>query len=127
MMKIRERVSPETRLKTGWLFPAIASFVLSEFTTGGVEKVISRTDQVGMGVFTLIGILTGVLWQWYSPRDLAERLSVPAGLLVLVVVLSMLPFGEMVSRGPDYFYLFPLGLVAGLVLTTRWQQLRAED
>src|SRR5688500_15078335 len=127
MMKVRDRVSPETRLKTGWLFPAIAGFVLSELSTGGAEKVSSRAAQVGMAAFTMVGLLAGVLWQWYSPRDLAERLSVPAGLIVLVVVLSLLPFGEAVSRGPDYFYLFPLGILAGLVLTTRWQQLRAED
>jgi hypothetical protein len=127
MMKVLERVTPETRLKTGWLFPAITGYVLSHFTRGGAERVISDPDQIGMALFTLIGLLAGVLWQWYSPRDLAERLSVPAGLTVVTIVVFMLPLGELVSRGPSYFYLFPIGLIAGLVLTTRWQQLRAED
>lgn len=127
MMKVLERVTPEVRLKTGWLLPAFAGFLLSAFSTGGPEEVISRSNEVGMGVFTLVGLLAGVLWQWYSPRDLAERLSFPAGLTVLASVVFMLPFGETTGRGPDYSYMFPIGIVAGLVLTTRWQQLRAED
>jgi hypothetical protein len=28
---------------------------------------------------------------------------------------------------PSHAYLFSVGLIAGLVLATRWQQLRAED
>lgn len=126
-MSVLEKVSPEVRRKTGWLLPAIAGFVLSGFTTGGAEKVISSSDRVGMGAFTLVGILAGVLWQWYSPRDLAERLTRPACLAVLFVVFAMLPIGEAISHSADYSILFPIGLIAGLVLTTRWQQLRAED
>jgi hypothetical protein len=126
-MSVLEKVSPETRLKTGWLLPVIIGFVLSEVFQGNGDKAISESDRAGMGALLLASVLTGVLWQWYSPRDLAERLAFPAGATVLIFVLFMLPIGEVTSHGPDYGYLFPLGMIAGLVLSTRWQQLRAED
>ncbi|MFI5713686.1 hypothetical protein [Kribbella sp. NPDC051620] len=126
MMSVLEKVSPETRRKTGWLLPWGIGAVLSLVVTDA-DKVLSRSDRLGMGALALAGLLGGVLWQWYSPRDLAERLAFPAGATILIAVLLMLPIGEASTAGPDYSYWFPLGLIAGLVLATRWQQLRAED
>lgn len=126
MMSVLQKVSPEVRRRTGWLLPWGIGAVLSAIVTD-TEKVISRSDQIGMAALAAAGLLAGVLWQWYSPRDIAERLAFPAGMTILLAVLFVLPIGEVSTVGPDYSYWFPLGVIAGLVLTTRWQQLRSED
>lgn len=125
-MSVLERLSPEVRRKTGWILPAIIGGALSEIIPG-TETPISQSERLGSGCLVLAGVLAGWLWQWYSPRDLAERLAFPAGVTVLLAVVFMVPGGDLTSHGPDYAYWFPLASIAGLVLTTRWQQLRAED
>jgi hypothetical protein len=125
-VSVLERVSPEVRRKTGWILPVVIGAVLSEVVPG-TTTLISQSERLGSGCLVLVGLLGGWLWQWYSPRDLAQRLVFPAGASVLLAVIFMVPGGELTHHGPTYAYWFPLGLIAGLVLTTRWQQLRAED
>ena len=125
-MSVLERVPPEVRRKTGWILPAAIGFVLSGIVPG-TETPISQSERLGSGLLALAGTLAGVLWQWYSPRDLAERLSYPAGVTILLAVVFMVPGVELTQHGPAYAYWFPVGSIAGLVLTTRWQQLRADD
>lgn len=98
-MSVLERVSPEVRHKTGWILPAAIGFVLSAIVPG-TETSISQSERLGSGLFALAGTLAGVLWQWYSPRDLAERLSYPAGATILVTVVFMAPGGEVTQHGP---------------------------
>ncbi|MDX6261837.1 MAG: hypothetical protein QOH84_3525 [Kribbellaceae bacterium] len=127
MMSVLGRVPLEARLKTGWLIPAVIGFVLSDLFPGGAETTISQSERLSSGLFTAAGILAGVLWQWFSPRDLAQRLTYPASLVIVVALIYMVPSGELTRHGPDNGFWFPLGLIAGLVLMTRWQQLRSED
>lgn len=127
MMSVLERVSAETRLKTGWLIPAVIGFVMSDLFPGYVGDSLSQSDRIGMGALSLAGLLAGVLWQWYSPRDIAERLALPALAGVVVAVIMILPIDEETGGAASYGYLYPIGLIAGLVLSTRWQQIHTED
>ena len=126
-MSVLERVPAEARLKTGWLIPAVTGAVLSSLFPGGAEVTISQSERLSSALFMAVGLLAGVLWQWFSPRDLAQRLVYPAGLAIVVAVVFMVPGADLTRHGPDNGYWFPLGLIAGLVLITRWQQLRSED
>ncbi|NEA34775.1 hypothetical protein [Streptomyces sp. SID13031] len=127
MRTVVDRVSPEMRLKTGWLIPAVIGFVLSQFFSDSVQDPLSQSDRIAMSVLSLAGVLGGVLWQWYSPRDLAERLAFPATVGVAVTVILILPIGEPSGGAANYSYLYPVGLIAGLVLATRWKQIHTED
>jgi hypothetical protein len=127
MRSVVDRVSPEVRLKTGWLIPAVVGFAMSSVFSGHVDDPLSQSDRIGMGALGLAGVLAGVLWQLYSPRDIAERLALPALVGVLITVILILPIGEASAGASTYSYLYPVGLIAGLVLATRWKQIRAED
>lgn len=126
MMSVLERVSPEVRRKTGWILPVGLASGISTFGPDG-GTAVSRHDQLWFGGLILAGVAVGVLWQWFSPRNLADRLALPAGALVLAGIFFLLPLGGEVTAGPWYSLCFAGGVLAGLVLTTGWQQLRAED
>ncbi|MEV6414646.1 hypothetical protein [Kribbella sp. NPDC051718] len=127
MMSVLEKVPLEVRRKAGWLIPAITGCILTSLFPGGAETTISQSERLSSGLFAAAGVLAGVLWQWFSPRDLAQRLTYPAALAILVAVIFMVPGGDLTRHGPDNGFWFPLGLIAGLVLMTRWQQLRSDD
>jgi hypothetical protein len=125
-MSVLERVSARTRRRTGWILPVAVGSAISAFgpETGAA---VSRSDQLWFGGLILCGVVVGVLWQWFSPRNLAERLALPAGALVLAGIFFVVPIAGEVSVRPAYPLWFGGGVLAGLVLTTRWQQLHAED
>jgi hypothetical protein len=126
MMSVLERVSPEVRRKTGWILPAGIAAAIGTFGPQ-TETQISLSEQRWIGALILGGIAVGVLWQWFSPRNLADRLALPAGTMILAGIFFLLPIGDEPTFQMPYPLWFAGGLLAGLVLTTGWQQLRAED
>ncbi|MEV8378069.1 hypothetical protein AB0P21_35345 [Kribbella sp. NPDC056861] len=77
-MSVLEKVSPETRRKTGWLLPVVLTVAVENHARGHAQ-VIERSEQLWLGGLGLAGVVAGVLWQLYSPRDLGERLLFAAG------------------------------------------------
>jgi hypothetical protein len=118
-------VSAETRGKTGWLLPAVTFTTLGTFLPDNGET-IGRTDQLWLGGFGLTGLAIGLLWQWYSPRELAPRLILSAGAFVLATILIMLPIGGEWHQGNRQVFL-GLGVVSGLVIADWWRWLRTSD
>ena len=124
-MSVLERLSAEARRGTGWAIPVAADMAVREITPGSRE-LVDQTTQVWYGVLGLAGVLIGLLWQWFSPRDLAERLALAGGGFLILCVFCLLPIaGEM--RENRYELVFGVGIVAGLVLTTWWQNVRSPD
>ncbi|TCO44445.1 hypothetical protein EV646_110159 [Kribbella antiqua] len=121
-MSVLERVSAETRRSTGWLIPVAANLLVDDLAPGSGE-LVARTTQFWYGGLGLAGVLVGVLWQWFSPRELAERLLLAGGAFPVVCVLFLLPVDE--THEDRYALYFCLGIVAGLVLATWWQRVRA--
>ncbi|MEI8412935.1 MULTISPECIES: hypothetical protein [unclassified Kribbella] len=117
-MSVLERLSAETRRRTGWLVPVTAGWVAGAIAPGSGE-VVGRSTQLWYGGLGLAGVLIG-LWR-FSPRELAERLFVAGGAFLLLCVLLLLPIeGEL--REDQYVLYFCLGIVAGLILATRLQR-----
>lgn len=121
MMKVLERVSPERRLKTGWIIPVAASAMVSNHLPGDREMV-ERAEQLWQGGLGLAGVAIGLLWQWYSPRELAPRLFVAAAAFVCLSILQLLPIGGGWFSADRQLYL-GLGVVSGLVLASWWKWL----
>jgi hypothetical protein len=127
MMSMPERVSKETRRKTGWILPAVISGGVGIFLPESAGEVISQSERLWSGVLALAGCAAGLLWQWYSPRDLVGRLIFPSAAIMVLAVLYMLPGGEWIDKGPSNGFWFPLGVISGLVLMTSLQRTRTED
>ncbi|WBQ07497.1 hypothetical protein [Kribbella sp. CA-293567] len=125
MMSVLAKVSPERRLKTGWILPVAASTAVSVHLPGQTET-IQRTEQLWFGGLGLAGVAIGLLWQWYSPRDLAPRLFIAAGGFVLVSILQLLPTAGEWNSADRQLYL-GLGVVSGLVLANWWKWLHTAD
>ncbi|WP_460664918.1 hypothetical protein [Kribbella swartbergensis] len=90
----------------------------------GSGEVVDGTAELWYGGLGLAGVLVGVLWQWFSPRDLAERLLLAGAAFSLFCVLLVLPIdGEL--REDQYVLYFGLGTVTGLVLATWWERARS--
>jgi hypothetical protein len=119
----RERLSPETRLKTGWLIPAAAGAAAQIFAPGP-EVLVARRDQLVFAAFLAAGLLVGLLWQWYSPRSVGDRLVWPALCTVMAAFLFALP-GELVFR--PALLLCGVGIIAGVVLTNLRQTARGHS
>lgn len=122
-MLLRERLSPETRLKTGWLIP-VAAGTAAQIYMPGPEVQVARRDQLLFAGFLAAGLLVGVLWQWYSPRPVGDRLVLPALFTVMAAFLFALP-GELVFR--PALLLCGVGIIAGLVLTDLRQTARGHS
>jgi len=122
-----ERVSAETRRRTGWILPAIISGAIGIFLPESASEVVGQSERLWSGVLALAGCAAGLVWQWYSPRDLAERLIFPAAAIMVFAVIYMLPGGEWTDHGPSNGFWFPLGVISGLVLMTWLQRARTED
>jgi hypothetical protein len=127
---LRERLSAETRLKTGWLIPSVAGLAL-QIHASVPEMPLGYGDQVLLAALTFGGVLVGVLWQWYSPRPIGNRLVAPAFVILLSPILFLLPTGEW-SDGSSTelhfrpgFLMFGAGIVAGVVLMDLWQRYRS--
>ena len=103
--------------------PVIGSLVVSMIAPASGE-VVGRTDQLWFGSLGLAGVVVGALWQWFSPRPLAERFLLAAAVFPLGCIFILLPLGgEWVAR--QHILFSGLGMAAGLVLTTWWQRVRA--
>jgi hypothetical protein len=123
-MSVLERLSAETRQRTGWLVPVCTGLVVSEIAPDSGE-VIGRTTQLWYGGLGLAGVLVGLLWQWFSPRPLVDRLFIAAGGFLLVCVFLLLPLGGEWHEQRSVLY-FCLGTAVGLVLAAWWQRARAD-
>ncbi|WP_433006941.1 hypothetical protein [Kribbella sp. CA-294648] len=121
MRSVRERVPPEVRRKTGWLLPVAASTALTVHLPGDGE-LIERSEQIWLGGLGLTGIAIGLLWQWYSPRELSARLALAAGAFVLITIMTLFSgSGEM--RQDDRQLYLGLGVISGLVIANWWKWL----
>lgn len=128
MMSVLEKVSPETRRKTGWLLPAAAISTLSTFLPEA-GAAIGRSDQLWFGGLGLVGVAIGMFWQWYSPRELAPRLILAAGAFALMSIFILLPIDSEPHQADRHVFL-GLGVIAGLVIADWWRWLHttgAED
>ncbi|MEU4607143.1 hypothetical protein AB0F43_29520 [Kribbella sp. NPDC023972] len=120
-MSVLERVPAQARRRTGWILPIAVGSLIGMFVPESA-RVIGQTERLWSGGLALAGLAAGLLWQWYSPRDLAERLFFPSAALMAFAVIFMLPGGEWSSASPGFAFWFPLGVVAGLVLMSRQQR-----
>jgi hypothetical protein len=123
-MSLLERISAETRRRTGWVVPVGVGVLVSGIAPDSGE-LIERTAQLWYGGLGLAGVLAGVLWQWFSPRPLADRLFIAAAGFVLLCAFLLLPLGGE-WRQDRYGLYFCLGAIAGLVLASWWQRVRAD-
>jgi 4-amino-4-deoxy-L-arabinose transferase-like glycosyltransferase len=121
MRSVRERVAPEVRRKTGWLLPVAASIVVGNHLPGDGE-LVERSQQLWLGGLGLAGVAIGLLWQWYSPRELSARLFLAAGAFVLITILALFPIGGEMRQDDRQLYL-GLGVISGLVLANWWKWL----
>jgi hypothetical protein len=122
-MSVLERLSAQSRRRTGWLVPVAAGWFVGAIAPGSGE-LVGRTTQLWYGGLGLGGVLVGLLWQWFSPRDLAERLLVAGGTFLVLCLLLLLPIGGEL-RQDQYVLYFCLGTVAGLVLASWYQKARS--
>jgi hypothetical protein len=122
-MPVLDRLSPTRRLKTGVVIPAV--FIATQTTfVPGPDIAVSRDDQLWTAGLVAAGILTGLLWQWYSPRHIGDRLIGPALAVAAIPILTALLPGEMTFR-PWTLEAF-VGVGAGVVLADMWQRSRAK-
>jgi peptidoglycan/LPS O-acetylase OafA/YrhL len=119
-------VPAETRSRTGWILPVAVGMLIGGLLPETAERAISQSERLWTGGMALAGFIAGVLWQWYSPRDLVKRLQVPAAGVIGLAVIFMLP-ADWSSDSPAFGLWFPLGIVAGLVFMTTMQRDRAAD
>ena len=117
MKSLLEGIPAETRRKTGWILPVLLLVGL-RVGLGEPDGPVEAAERYWTGGLALGGCAVGAFWQWYSPRDLVERLYNPAGLVMGFAVLFMLPF-DLVDKSTGYFAWFPIGVLAGLVLVAK--------
>ena len=122
-MLLRDRLSPETRLKTGWLIPVAAGIVAQNVP--GPDMQLPRRDELLLAGLLTAGVLVGILWQWYSPRAVGDRLLWPALSTAGAAILFVLPGGETHFR--PALLLFGVGIVTGVVLTDLWHPTRGQS
>jgi zinc transporter ZupT len=125
MMSVLEKVSPEVRRRTGWLLP-VAIFVGLGIYLPDESGSVDRAQQLWMGGLGLAGVLVGMIWQWFSPRQLADRLALAAGAFVVVAILMLVPLAGEWTRH-DQQLSFGLGVISGLVIANWWKLMRTED
>jgi len=125
MMSVLERIPAEVRRKTGWLLPVGVSTGLGIYLPGDGEP-IGRADQYWLAGLGLAGIAVGMLWQWFSPRELAPRLIFPAAAFILVVFFTLLPIGDDMRQDDRQLFL-GLGVISGLIIANWWQWLHTAD
>lgn len=124
-MSVLDRVPVEARRQTGWLVPVVISSVVGWFLPDA-EHVLGQSERLWTSGTILTGLVAGVLWQWYSPRELSERLVVPTAGVLAFALLLVIPVGEFVDQGAGLRVWFPIGVVAGLVVVARRQSGRGE-
>jgi hypothetical protein len=120
-MALLDRISPERRRKTGVVIPVVVLAAIMLFTPGP-DVAVDRRDQLWMAGLTAVGIVTGALWQWYSPRNLGDRLIVPASGVIALPIIAVIAAGEMSYSA--WILQAGLGVVAGVVVGDRWQRIR---
>jgi hypothetical protein len=122
-MSVLEKISAERRRKTGWLFPVILTVAVENHARGAAQT-IERSEQLWLGGLGLAGVVAGVLWQLYSPRDLGERLLFAAGVFVLISILLLVPVGGEVVEADRSLFVW-IGVISGLVIATRFTRREA--
>lgn len=90
------------------------------------DDPLTQADQPLLGMATLLGVVVGVLWGCFDPRDLSDRLALPALAMIAAGIFLLLP----ITTGPWTLgtlplLLYDLGLVAGLIIATWWTALRS--
>lgn len=125
-MSVLDRVSAETRRRTGWILPVAIGWLIDQVLPETAEQAISQSERLWTSGMALAGFAVGLLWQWYSPRDITERLRYPAAGTMALAVILMVP-GDWSTNTPPFALWFPLGIVAGLVVMTSAQRDRTEN
>lgn len=116
------RVSPARRLKTGIAIPVL--FLATQCTFAlGPETPMARHDDLEMAGLVAISIVVGMLWQWYSPRAVGDRLIGPALAVAAVPILTIFVPGETIFRPWTLLAIVRLG--AGVVIADMSQRIRA--
>lgn len=87
------------------------------FNDDAHTAALSRHDRWVVGIGLLAGCVLGSLVHMLWPRDLVERLTVPAIALIGLAVLAIQPMGD-INPNPLGFSLI-LGWLAGLVVAER--------
>lgn len=119
-MSVLDRIPEETRSRTGWSVPIIVSIVVGWFVPS-TEHVLDQSERYWTSGMILSGFVAGLLWQWYSPRELSERLLVPTVGVLAFALLLLVPMGEWSAKGQEFTVWFPIGVVTGLVFMS-WRQ-----
>jgi hypothetical protein len=121
-MRLLARISPARRLKTGVAIPAIFLATQASFAHGP-EMPIARRDDLQVAGLLAISVVVGMLWQWYSPRAVGDRLIGPALAVAALPILTIFMPGETTCRPWSLIAL--VGLGAGVVIADMWQRIHA--
>jgi hypothetical protein len=120
-MPVLDRISPTRRLKTGVAIPAV--FISTQISFApGPEIPVSHGDRLPTAGVLAISIVIGLLWQWYSPRAIGDRLIGPALVVAAIPILTVLMPEEMTFR--PWTLLAMMGVGAGVVIADMWQRIR---
>lgn len=114
-----------TRRRWPWFFAVVMMFLMVPGTAG--QHVLVENSPWN-SAYPWVGMVLGVVWQVVDRRDLADRLLIPAFILVLGGLVG--PLTDLLhlttSRGElDVTHtLFGTGVLSGLVLTEQWLRRR---
>lgn len=123
---LKEQDDPTFRRKFGWVVPAGIASAINTFADLG-DDPLTQADHPLLGMAALLGVTIGVLWGCFDPRDLSDRLALPALAMIVVGVLFLLPIGtDPLTPGPLPVILYDLGLIAGLIIATWWTAFRSD-
>ena len=112
-MAVLERITAETRRKTGALIPVVL-LTAQTWWVPGPPLMMPRSDELRSAALIALGVTAGALWQWYSPRPIGDRLVyAPAMLALLPLVLLLVP-GDWTFRPWTAEVL--LAIAAGVVM-----------
>ncbi len=84
---------------------------------------VARRDDLQVAGLLAISVVVGMLWQWYSPRAVGDRLIGPALAVAALPILTIFMPGETIFRPWSLMAL--VGLGAGVVIADMWQRIHA--
>ncbi|MFI7064762.1 hypothetical protein ACIBL3_27470 [Kribbella sp. NPDC050124] len=63
-MSVLDRVSAETRRRTGWVVPVAIGNLIGVLLPETAEHAVSQSERLWTGGMALAGFAAGLLWQW---------------------------------------------------------------